>query len=682
MSHTKGIFSLIFVFVAIPLLGQNYGFLCGVGLLRGEGDFRQFSSIQDSVPFIGSGSSLGYNFGGYLNIPITRNIFLNNSFGIQFYSTTFSASRDFSSRFDSVKVQSKYILKMAANFQFNSLKLTYTPTLNFKVFPNLFLRSGFSLGYEFIPPKSINYMEEVFIKGSSSKTIYNEYKIEGKHQYPLSFTFDFGLYFILPWNFFGFLNIGALPYFSFGFSHIAKDFTADLTNLGLHLALQIDKLEKPKKQIEKIILPSIDSLLPKPLTPPAVIADTIKKQDSLEIEFVGIIKQNGGEKYTPAIITLTREIYDSKVPLLGYIFFDYSSYELPKKYKKISNPNDFLYSSLRNKSILEVYYDILNIIGYRLRQNPNANITLIGCNSNIGEEANNLELSMQRANSIVKYLIRVWEIEPERIKIEKQNLPTNPSSPKTPEGNSENQRVEIKSDDPVILSPISILDTSLDISPQYLRIFTKHTQSSSLSHCKIFFSSPKSDTLLKILNYPLDSFDLPMSPKVILNGISDSVLDIILEVSTNEDTTSIVKKVISLPIQYLEKRAQSQKKEKIILPPFNFNSSQINIKQIEFLRNYKEVISKAKSITLLGHTDIIGDKEYNLRLSITRANSIEEYLINELILKSEHSPDEKVNQHLKININKEALGERNTPFDNNLPEGRFLSRTVEMIIEY
>ncbi|MFN3782242.1 MAG: OmpA family protein, partial [Candidatus Kapaibacteriota bacterium] len=339
---------------------------------------------------------------------------------------------------------------------------------------------------------------------------------------------------------------------------------------------------------------------------------------------------------------------------------------------KIHNYNDFSYASLKNKSILDVYYNVLNIVGYRLRQHPNATITLIGCNSNVGEEMNNLELSYQRANSIAKYLISVWEIEPKRIRIEKQNLPSIFSNPKTPEGNSENQRVEIISDDPEILAPVSILDTSINISPQYLRIFAKFRNSSPKSYCKVLFLNT-TDTLHKKLNHPLDSFDLLIYPRFKSNGISTSVFDINLEFSSNLDSGLIINKVISLPIQYFEKRAKSQKKEKIVLPPFYFNSSKINTKQIEFLNTYKEIILKAKNITLFGHTDIIGDREYNLQLSLSRGDSIEEYLINNYFSNIDHGTNEIDKKNYNCTINKKALGESNTPFDNSLPEGRFLS---------
>lgn len=94
---------------------------------------------------------------------------------------------------------------------------------------------------------------------------------------------------------------------------------------------------------------------------------------------------------------------------------------------------------------IEVYHNILNIIGKRLILNPLATITVTGCNQDFRNEADNTPLSRRRAKEVSNYLEDVWSINPNRIKIEVRNLPEIYSQIKTANGFAENRRVEISS---------------------------------------------------------------------------------------------------------------------------------------------------------------------------------------------------------------------------------------------
>lgn len=677
----KQLFSLLYVLLAtfVGLNSRNYGLNLGVGLSRLEGDFRQFRAIQDSIPFIGNGSALCFNFGFFYNVPITKSIHLANSLGIRFFTTTVSATRDLSARFDSLANQSKFILKMDADFRYNSMNIFYSPNFNFKVFENFFLKTGLTLGYELLVPNTIYYKEFAYIKNYSFVSDSKEYQTSGKHQLPVNFTFDFGLSYYLPKNFFGLLKIGLSPYFSFGFNNVVQDFTSDYISFGLNIAIFPEKVVKKKQTIEPIKLPPIDSLLPQPIEPKIVDIPTQQEsKDSVQIEFVGIEKKGGNEVYTPAVVTITNEVYETKVPLLNFVFFDYASAELPKRYNLLKSYEDFDYKVLKDRSILEVYFDILNIIGFRLRKNPKATITLVGCNSNVGEEKGNLELSRRRASNVAKYLTQVWEIEPERIRTEARNLPQNPSNPRIPEGNSENQRVEILSDDSEILAPFTLLDTAINFSPEYLRVITKTSSQQTKLNCKVVSFVENSDTMQISLFSQKDSFDLLVNSPIIRRKDFSPVVDIQLIFSGPDLQTEIQRNVISLPVIIKNNFVTSQEMEKLVLPPFNFNSSELNANQIEFLTYFKSKLLKARKIVLVGHTDIVGDDEYNKRLSLERVKSVEDFLIKNFLLQGQTNLSPEFNSI----FDKEAVGETNLLFDNKTPEGRFFSRTVEIFIEY
>ena len=77
-----------------------------------------------------------------------------------------------------------------------------------------------------------------------------------------------------------------------------------------------------------------------------------------------------------------------QLPLLNYIFFEQNSSEIDSRYYKLNqnNTKDFSENKFFRSNTLEAYYDLLNIIGKRLIKYPKADITLMGCNSNIGGE--------------------------------------------------------------------------------------------------------------------------------------------------------------------------------------------------------------------------------------------------------------------------------------------------------
>lgn len=667
---------------------QNSGFLLGTGSNRFEGDFRQFKTIQDSIPLIGSGNAINFVLGGFLNLPIAKNITFSNSLSVRYFSISLEASRNLSARFDSSLVDGRFILAMDANFNYKSLSLSYSPALQVQILKNLFTFAGISFGYEFFFPKTLNYYEKFFSKSTSFVETRQEIQTEGKHKLPISFTFDLGFKYVVPLNLFSIFRVGFSPHFSFGFLNVAKDFVADYTNFGIDVFIQLERIAAKKKPKVQIKLPPIEDLLPQP--PKEILADTIAKvfpHDTLSVDFVGIDRENGKERFLPAEITVENIIYETRVPLLNYIFFDYTKSEIPKRYKLIQNSEEFNSKSLMFKDIIEVYYDLLNIVGFRLRQKPNSIITLVGCNSDVGEESANLELSRQRANAVAEYLTKIWEIAPERIKIEVRNLPSHPSNPKVPEGSAENQRVEILSNDPDILAPIILVDTTRSISPQLIRFYIKSNQKAETINLDASVQSLTIPTQTipltkKIISRPIDSFDVQLHSLVNSELMLSPLLEVVINFVFPESPDRNHRKVFPFSIAHKYGGQINGKREKIILPPFDFNSSRLKQEQIDFLLTYRNFFSNAQEITFVGYADIIGTSNYNYTLSVARVDSVANYLLSSNFLRNHHNAPDKQNAEKIPILHKEAVGETMQIFNNKTPEGRFYSRTVQIIIDY
>ncbi|MBT8365131.1 MAG: OmpA family protein, partial [Deltaproteobacteria bacterium] len=111
--------------------------------------------------------------------------------------------------------------------------------------------------------------------------------------------------------------------------------------------------------------------------------------------------------------------------------------------------------------------------------------------------------------------------------------------------------------------------------------------------------------------------------------------------------------------------------EKYALILFDFNQSDINENNKEIIdrivARIKEIPSAAVSI--VGHTDTIGQEAYNLDLSTKRAKAAYDHILAGGVPAGE-------------NITYEGIGPRDALFDNELPEGRALNRTVTVTLEY
>ncbi len=670
-----------FFFFSVHLKSKDYGFFIGLDFVRHEGDFRQFDFVYDSIPYIGSNTNLSGNFGAFYHIFLTKNIFLQSRIGINFHPIKISSERDFSNLFDSSKAVKDFLIYRKYYFDFYQIHTFLSLSLNISTLKHFDLFSGLTLGYNFFYPKDVSYNEIRYFKDSipNIRSSIGSFQTKGRDKLPISFTFDFGISYELPSSFFNLFKVKFTPHFSFGFSNLTSDFTADILSFGLHLNIMLEKPKNIKLPIPPPVPKMIDSI-PYEATTSVVEDSILSKLDTTSPRIESKLVYNG--KFYNGSPFLIKTEYESHIPLLNYVFFDYGSYEISKKYILVNNPLDFRFDSLVNKNPLEVYWNLLNIVGFRLRQHPEAIIRLIGCNSNVGEEENNLELSKKRAQKIAEYLSYVWEIDPMRIKIEARNLPSVPSNTNIPEGNQENQRVEIVSDHVEILSPVTIIQNEFYIFPDTL-LWTVTTNENIRDYkFQLFdtttFSSnfdlvPKVDTFKFSLNRLLKGKGNP-SKKVTTTttffyNSKDSTIVVYSSVPLIERKFNGVFsprniEVIGDSILNIFPKKENKVLEKFFIILFDFNSSKINPIQKEFLTiKIKPKLEKAKKITLIGHTDIIGERDYNIELSKVRAEEVARALdIKSALI--------------------QGVGASQLLFDNKLPEGRFYSRTVEIIIEY
>jgi len=389
-------------------------------------------------------------------------------------------------------------------------------------------------------------------------------------------------------------------------------------------------------------------------------------QLSTDIKVLGRSRQ--GEIQENPTLTIEEIETEEMFPLLPYVFFPEGSANLDSASVKLitkDNTKEFDENNL-SWNTLAIYSELLNIIGKRLKQNPSAKLTLVGCNSNTGIEAKNTELSRQRAEAVKSYFVNIWGIKPERISLKFRNLPEKFTNPALPEGREENQRVEIYSNDWEILKPVRLSRIQRTSNPPTIEIIPSVQSDSPIESWGISVeqsgnilrqfsgSETTSNVIWNVEEEPIPRFEEPVE-------ISFFVKDILGQKDVARKSLKIEQKTIK---KKREELLGDKKIERFSLIVFDFDKAEILPQQIPILNEIKKRIANNSHVIIAGYTDKIGEPSYNKDLALRRCLVVQKFL---------DLPDEKVEL--------QPVGSDVLLFDNDSPQGRCYSRTVQLIIQ-
>jgi outer membrane protein OmpA-like peptidoglycan-associated protein len=310
---------------------------------------------------------------------------------------------------------------------------------------------------------------------------------------------------------------------------------------------------------------------------------------------------------------------------------------------------------------------MLNIIGKRVSQYPQAELTIVGCNSDQGAEKGNLELSRRRAEAVRDYFVNVWKIDPERIKIEARNLPENPSNPNDPDGVAENRRVEIYSNIPQILEPLVVEDTLREVNPPKFRFKPKVKTQIGVDKWQLV--TLQSQGIVKVFEGQGDVPEV-IEWDVALEQRNVPKLDEPLKyklVVVDKDNKRWESRTQELPVevQTIQKkifeRVADKQIDRFSLILFGFGQSTITGDNLKIAQLAKMRIKPNSLVKIEGYTDRIGNESTNMELSLRRAQETAKVL----------GIDPRYAR---------GLGETILLYNNDLPEGRFYCRTVNIEI--
>lgn len=384
------------------------------------------------------------------------------------------------------------------------------------------------------------------------------------------------------------------------------------------------------------------------------------------------------EEDTPlptARIQVYETMFQRHAPLLPLVFFERDEGMLPERYVRIDSgqAEEFSPDMLAETSVLELQHHVLNIVGQRLRQKKESTIVLAGSVS--GNEPK--ELRQTRVETVRSYLEKVWDIDSSRMSQGESRMER--SNEETADGREDNRRVEIGTDDLGILAPVATAQIIRDFDPPMIRMKPEIVAEAGIREWHLVVSQGEN----RIAHYSSNEEDSDTGEMVwrIVHDRVDSALSPLVATLTVEDSTGAVASASSqLPLVMVrsprvvnQRIERSGDRERLVytLVGFDFSSADLGRLNTEIVTGIAKMVRNGAEITVLGYTDRIGDGKKNRELAMERAINVARGLQRLL--------EEREVQDVTLNVSGE--GAETIRFDNDLPEGRVLSRGVNIVVE-
>jgi outer membrane protein OmpA-like peptidoglycan-associated protein len=302
-----------------------------------------------------------------------------------------------------------------------------------------------------------------------------------------------------------------------------------------------------------------------------------------------------------------------------------------------------------------------------MQENPDASISITGCTDSKEAEATE-DLGKRRATVVRSYLVDTWKIAASRIALDQRAQPTEASNESDADGAAENRRVEIASSDPTILSAVNSNDTMRVFDPPGVRFNLAVQHAAQLKSWTLFVS--EGDRIIRTFHgsgVPPQAVDWRIAEQARLIPRGTRKIEYMLVVQDSNGTV-IPTETGSIPVSEVtieDKRSgggTDKSIDRFSLILFGFDKSEVTTEHQATLSSVKRAITPTSSVTITGYTDRSGAEDYNRRLSEQRARAIATALGT---------------QRASV----VGQGEILPLYDNTTPEGRFYSRTVEVIVE-
>jgi outer membrane protein OmpA-like peptidoglycan-associated protein len=686
---------------------QTYGLFFGYNRNIHYTNFQKIPDVPNCCPKFEYGYGNGYNYGILFEQKLIEGLIIGARLGYDNFNATISTLEPTKVIMGNTLADGEFehsIKTTISHYQL-SLQVGYVLFADLRInggfFAGMYGQADYSQNEKITKPQaSATFIDS--LGNDTFRRIRNEFSGSLKEVSKLSFGALFGLSYDFPLNSKKSIKLTPEAEYQYFFNDIAANMDWKISAVKFGLAIKYSPIPKPilkeifkrennidtitiendiiaentfikgKENINSFIKESETEVITTEVTRRT---DTLLMKKSYKIEgtitAVGVDK--AGKEIPKPIFSIEEYISKRLDPLLNYIFFDNNIAILPVRYKLI-NPNEtgiFEIDSLYRETTLDIYYHILNIIGKRMTENPTAKISIIGCISDIGDEKDNVDLTRQRTEAVRDYLVNVWKISSFRIALNNKKIQSKVSTPlEEADIISENRRVEIYSDNGKILEPIFIQQIARTANPPIVR-FKPTAKSDADLKCWDINAYQNSDTNNKFIfqsndrtvtkvDWELDKFQkiIPKSPEPIIFSLK------LEDVKGNKkiiDNKSLPFDVVTIQKKKIE-RVGNYEIDKFSLILFDFDKSSIEGRNKSIIDFINARIKPESQIEIRGYTDRTGEDRYNEKLSEKRAQA------TKLALKRQDA--------IAVGIGEEIL-----LYNNDLPEGRFYSRTVEIIVK-
>lgn len=373
-----------------------------------------------------------------------------------------------------------------------------------------------------------------------------------------------------------------------------------------------------------------------------------------------------------------REVF----PLRNYIFFDLGSTQIPDRYVLLNKGQvkDFKEDQVqfntpknmsgRSDRQMLVYYNVINILGDRMQKNPSSSIKLVGSSEKGSDDGRAM------AETVKKYLVDVFAINGSRIVIEGRVKPLVPSE--QPGGKLEldllregDRRVTIESNSPELLMEFQSGDAPL--KPVEIITMEQNQNTDNITFNNVGSKEAFSTWMLelkdgngKIKNFgPYSEDKIVISRNTILKNQQQGNFNVVMVGQTKSGKTVRKDATVNI-LPYVAPQIKESIRFSVI---YEFNES----KSIAIYEKYLTEIVTPKipvggTVIIQGHTDIIGEDNYNQKLSLARANDVK-MIIEKSLAKSGR-------KDVKFEIHGYGEDASYSLFENKFPEERFYNRTV------
>ncbi|HEY6172421.1 MAG TPA: OmpA family protein [Candidatus Kapabacteria bacterium] len=364
--------------------------------------------------------------------------------------------------------------------------------------------------------------------------------------------------------------------------------------------------------------------------------------------------------------------------LLPMVFFDEGSASFSSRYVLFDNPsqtNGFSEDTIT--STLNGYYNYLNCLGLRMRKNGTVKVTLVGCNAMNVPAEKSTDLSRNRAELIKKYLVDIWGIDAARLPVEARNLPENSTLATTVEGIEENRRVECKSDDWEIIKPIKREETILRPDQPNVKFAMKNgLRIENVASRELVISHNGQEwARIKDPGSLTDTVSAEWNWRSIANKLPKDETDMQVQLFVTDKSGRVVPSNIANTgvrqfsiADVVAERLSDKTRENYNLILFKYNSSEMGKWNSKILEEYVyDRIKPSSDITVNGYTDILGTDDYNKKLSQNRADATKRVI------------QQKTSKYQTL----QSIGYGKTQplYPNEVPEGRYYNRTVQVVVE-